>query len=116
MNNNFNNIDEYIDTFTGELKKQLIIMRNYIKEIIPDAKEVISYNMPAFKYEKVIVYFAGYSKHIGFYPTPVAISHFENRLVDYKYSKGAVQFPINKEMPLELIKKMVLFSKKENTK
>jgi uncharacterized protein YdhG (YjbR/CyaY superfamily) len=110
----YKNIDEYINLYDGEVKKKLIQIRNLIKETAKDSKEVISYNMPAFKINKVLVYFAASKNHIGFYPTPSAISRFSNELKDYKTSKGAIQFPLDKEIPIELIKKIVEFRIKED--
>jgi uncharacterized protein YdhG (YjbR/CyaY superfamily) len=103
------NIDEYIANFPPEVKKLLEEIRTIIKEIAPNATEVISYGMPAFKQNKVLVYFAGYKNHIGFYPTGSGIVAFKNELNDFKWSKGAVQFSVNKPLPINLIKKIVRF-------
>jgi len=88
-------IDEYISLFPAEPKKKLEQMRQLIQKLAPKAEEVISYQMPAFKLNSVFVYFAGYKNHIGFYPTSTGIKNFEKEIAKYKWSKGAVQFPLN---------------------
>jgi len=103
------NIDQYIATFPVETQKLLQKVRETIHKAAPTAKEVISYGMPAFKQHTVLVYFAGYAKHIGFYPTGLGIEAFNNEFVDYKWSKGAVQFPLNKPLPLDLITRITKF-------
>ena len=84
-------------------------MRAIIKKAAPKAEEVISYSMPAFKQSGILVYFAAQSKHIGFYPTASGIIDFKKELVDYKHSKGAIQFPYDKPLPVSLITQIVKF-------
>ncbi|WP_431293782.1 iron chaperone [Pedobacter sp. P26] len=103
------NIDQYIATFPVETQKLLQKVRETIHKAVPAAKEVIRYGMPAFKQHAVLVYFAGYDKHIGFYPTGSGIETFNNEFVDYKWSKGAVQFPLDKPLPLDLIIRITKF-------
>jgi uncharacterized protein YdhG (YjbR/CyaY superfamily) len=103
------NTDEYIKGFPKETQKILMQIRTAIRKAAPKATEVISYGMPAFKQNGVLVYFAAYENHIGFYPTPSGIEAFKNELSKYKSSKGAVQFPIDKPLPLTLISKIVKF-------
>lgn len=103
------NIDEYIQSFPEAAQKILEQLRAAIKKAAPKAVEVISYSMPAFKQNGVLVYFAAYKNHIGFYPTPSGIETFKEELSKYKSSKGAVQFPIDKPLPLTLIIKIVKF-------
>jgi len=103
------NIDQYIANFPLATQKLLKQIRETVHHAVPDAKEVISYGMPAFKQNKVLVYFAGYAKHIGFYPTGSGIEAFKDALADYKWSKGAVQFPLDKPLPLDLIKRITKF-------
>ncbi len=103
------NIDQYIANFPAATQKLLQQVRETIQLAVPEAKEVISYGMPAFKQKGILVYFAGYAKHIGFYPTGSGIEAFKNEFGDYKWSKGAVQFPIDQPMPLELITKITKF-------
>lgn len=105
----YKNIDEYINLYPDDVKEILEQLRNEIKSVAPEAIEVISYNMPAFKMSEVLVYFAAYKKHIGFYPTPDAITEFKDELAPYKSSKGAVQFPLDKPLPLDLIRRMVKY-------
>lgn len=103
------NIDQYIANFPAATQKLLQQVRETIHLAVPDAKEVISYGMPAFKQKGVLVYFAGYAKHIGFYPTGSGIEAFKNEFGSYKWSKGAVQFPIDQPMPLDLITRITKF-------
>jgi len=103
------NIDEYISTFPEEIQVRLEEMRAIIKKAAPKTEEVISYSMPAFKQNGVLVYFAGYKSHIGFYPTASGISNFKDEFSTYKSSKGAVQFPLEKPLPARLITKIVKF-------
>jgi uncharacterized protein YdhG (YjbR/CyaY superfamily) len=116
MENSFKNIDDYISIQTPEVQILLEQMRHTIKKAAPEAEEVISYNMPAFKYHGMLVYFAAYKKHIGFYATPTGHSEFKEELSVYKQGKGSVQFPLDKPLPLELITKIVAFRVKENLK
>ncbi len=111
-----NLIDEYIKKFPEEVQGKLEKLRQVIVENAPDAVEKISYGMPTFYLNGNLVHFAAYSGHIGFYPAPSGIEAFIDELSVYKTSKGAIQFPINEELPLDLIKKIVLFRVGENTK
>ncbi|VXC37577.1 MULTISPECIES: iron chaperone [Chryseobacterium] len=112
MKDTFTNFNEYFLLFPEEVQLKMEILRKEIHSQNPDLEEYIGYQMPAFKYkEKPLVYFAAYKNHIGFYPLPEAIVHFENDFTKrkYKFSKGAVQFPLKEELPLDLIEKMVKF-------
>jgi len=102
-------IDEYIALFPIKTQKMLQQIRKSIQNAAPDAVEVISYKMPAFKQNKVLVYFAAYEKHIGFYPTGDGIEAFKAEFSDFKWSKGAVQFPLNEPLPLDLITRITKF-------
>lgn len=108
------NIDEYIAIFPGEVQQTLELIRATIKDAAPQAIEVISYGMPAFKLNGILVWFAAYSKHIGFYPKTSGIEIFKNELSIYKSAKGSVQFPLDKPIPLELITEIVKFRVAEN--
>jgi uncharacterized protein YdhG (YjbR/CyaY superfamily) len=112
----FSSIEEYHDSFPEEIRSILEGLRKTIKQAAPDAAEVISYNMPAFKMNKVLVYYAAYKEHIGFYPTPSPMTEFREELSKYKTSKGAIQFPVNKPLPSLLIKKIVKSRIKEDEK
>lgn len=89
-------------------------IRAAIKKAAPKSTEVISYGMPAFKQNKVLVYFAAGKNHIGFYPTPNPIIIFSKELEGYKTSKGAIQFPLDKKIPLNLVSKITKFRVKED--
>ncbi len=106
-------IDEYMKAFSPPVKHLLQQVREAIQQAAPDAVETISYGMPAFKKDKVLVYFAAYAHHIGFYPTASGIKNFEKDFAKYNWSKGAVQFPLDKPMPVKLIAKIVAFRVKE---
>jgi uncharacterized protein YdhG (YjbR/CyaY superfamily) len=108
------NIDEYIEGFPSDVRQILQELRQTIKKTAPNAEEKISYQMPSFFLNGVLVYFAAYKNHIGFYPTPSGIANFKEELSAYKNSKGAVQFPMDKPLPIELITRIVKFRVKEN--
>lgn len=108
------NIDEYIAGFPSGTQKILHQLRETIKKAAPQAEETINYAIPTFKLKGNLVHFAGYKKHIGFYPAPSAIEAFKEALSGYKGAKGSIQFPIDHPLPLELITKIVEFRVKEN--
>jgi len=109
-----NDVDIYIQEFPLVTQKQLNKLRAIIRAAAPAAQEVISYKMPAYKLHGMLVYFAGYKAHVGFYPTPSGIKNFLPKLKGYKCSKAAVQFPIDQPLPQSLIKEIVAFRIKEN--
>jgi uncharacterized protein YdhG (YjbR/CyaY superfamily) len=111
-----NNINEYIEGFPEEIRILLELIRKTIREAAPGAEEAISYGMPAYKLNGPLVYFAGYKNHIGFYPTASGIEAYKEKLSGYKWSKGAVQFPVNKPLPLDLIDEIVKFRVNYNLK
>jgi uncharacterized protein YdhG (YjbR/CyaY superfamily) len=111
---NWPDIESYIADFPENTRSLLEKVRETIKNVVPEAEEVISYQMPAFKYHGILVWFAGYKNHIGFYPAASGIQKFKNELSGYKGAKGSVQFPIDKPLPLDLIKKIVEFRVTEN--
>ncbi|NNV57466.1 iron chaperone [Limnovirga soli] len=108
------NVDEYIAAFPNETQIVLQQVRAAIQKAAPQATEVISYQMPAYKGNGILVYFAGYKNHIGFYPTALGIAAFKDELSVYKGAKGSVQFPLNQPMPLKLITKIVQFRVKDD--
>ena len=110
----FTSVDKYISVFPEDTQMLLEKLRKVIKEAAPQAEEVISYNIPAFKLHGMLVFYAAYKDHIGFYPTASGISVFKDELTDYKTSKGAIQFSIEKGIPVGLVKKIVKFRMKEN--
>jgi len=109
-----NPIDAYILKFPESVQVMLEEVREAIKAVAPEEQEKISYQIPTFYLNGNLVHFAANKNTIGFYPTPSAISAFEEALEGYKKSKGAVQFPMDAPMPIQLIKKMVAFRVKEN--
>jgi len=113
--NHFKNMDEYIETFPKDVQKILEEMRQTIKKAAPEAVEAISYQMPTFKLNgKNLVHFAAFKNHIGFYPIPSGIEAFKEELSSYKQGKGSVQFPMDKPIPYDLVKKIVDYRAKEN--
>jgi uncharacterized protein YdhG (YjbR/CyaY superfamily) len=108
------NIDEYLAGFPEEVQKKLLQIRTTIKKAAPEAEEVISYAMPAFRLYGMLVYFAAFKNHIGFYSLPSGTEAFQKELSIYKSGKGSVQFPHNKPLPLGLITKIVKFRVQEN--
>lgn len=107
-------VDAYIAAAESHLRIPLKQIRDTIRSAAPKAEEVISYRMPAYKQNGMVVFFAGYKNHIGFYPTGSGIENFRTEIAGYKWSKGAVQFPLDKPLPLALIKKIVKFKVQEN--
>ena len=106
-------IISYYSIFELHTQQRLSEIHDIIKEVLPNAEEVISYKMPAFKQKEVLVYYAGYKNHIGFYPTSQPIEHFKDRLTEYKWSKGAIQFPLDKPLPKKLIQEIALYRLKQ---
>ena len=107
-------IDEYIASYPEEIQKRLKQFRVTINKAAPEAEEVISCGIPAFKLNGLLVWFAAHKNHIGFYPRISAIEKFKKELSVYKGAKGSVQFPHGKRLPLGLITRMVKFRVKEN--
>jgi uncharacterized protein YdhG (YjbR/CyaY superfamily) len=109
-------VDEYISGFPAEVQVILEKVRDTIRRAAPDAEEGIAYGMPAYRlHKKPLVYFAGFSRHIGFYALPSGHSEFSNELAQYKQGKGSVQFPLGKPVPYDLISGITRFRVKENT-
>ena len=106
---NFKDIDSYIADYPAATQKLLKQIRTTIKKVVPKAEEKIVYGIPTFYLNGNLVHFGGTKNHIGFYPTPTAIIAFKKELKDYVTSKGAVQFPLDKQLPLKLITQMVKF-------
>jgi len=112
--NQFKNMDEYIGDFPEEVQIILEKMRQTIREAAPEAVEAISYQMPTFKLNgRNLVHFAAFKNHIGFYPIPSGIEAFKKELSLYKQGKGSVQFPMDKLIPYDLVKKIVKYRLKE---
>jgi uncharacterized protein YdhG (YjbR/CyaY superfamily) len=107
-------VDEYIKGCLKRVQPKLQELRFIIKQVVPAAEERISYRMPAYFLNGVLVHFGAYAKHIGFYPTASGIAGFKKDFSTYKYSKGAVQFPMDEPLPTQLIKRIVKFRVEEN--
>ena len=114
----FKTINEYHQTFPPDVQQRMQQIRGIIDEIAPEAEEVISYQIPAFKHNGFLIYYSAYSKHITLsYPWSAAfLAHFESELKHYKMSKSAIQLPLKDDLPLDLIRRIVTFRKKENDK
>lgn len=113
--NEFRTIDEYIDAFPKDVQSTLRKLRQTIRKAAPAAVEAISYRMPTFKLNgRNLVHFAAYKNHIGFYPTPSGILAFEKELSPYRAAKGSVQFPIDKPVPYDLVRRIVAVRVQEN--
>ena len=110
----FKTTDEYIASFPQNTQVVLQQVRQAIKEAAPQAQEVISYSMPAFKQNGILVWFAAFKNHIGFFPKVSAMEAFKRELSPYQTSKGTIRFPLDKPMPLNLIKEIVKFRVKED--
>ena len=101
--------ETYFATFPEQTQRLLHEMYSSVKELLPNATEKMSYGMPCFYQNQNVVYFAAFKNHIGFYPTASGVKAFENELLELKFSKGAIQFPLDKSLPTELIQKIVRF-------
>jgi|SRR5437868_483376 len=108
------NIDQYMAGFPPATQAILQEMRSIVRKAAPDAEETISYAIPAFKWNGMLVWFAGYTKHIGLYPRPSALLAFKDELIKFKTAKGSVQFPLDQPLPVALITRIVKFRMKEN--
>lgn len=107
-------IEDYINQTEISHQKKLNEIYCVIKELTQTAEETLSWGMPTFKLKGNLVHFADNKHHLGFYPGPTGVEVFKSELTEYKYSKGAIQFPYNKDLPIELIKKIVIYRIKEN--
>ena len=107
-------VDEYISLAEPKAKKALKDIRKTIKATAPKAEEVISYQIPGYKYHGMLVFFAAWKNHISLYPAPWRAETLKKEMSLYEGSKGTIKFPIDEPMPLSLIKKMVKYRVKEN--
>jgi uncharacterized protein YdhG (YjbR/CyaY superfamily) len=103
------NIAEYIQAAPKEAREKLRAMRSCIRAAAPGAKESLKWGMPAFSYRRILVTFAAFKHHIGFYPTPSAVKAFAKDLSKFKTAKGSIQFPLETPLPLSLIRKITQF-------
>ena len=107
-------IDEYIKQFPPGIQQKLEEIRAVIRSAATEATEKISYQMPTFYLEGNLVHFAAFKNHIGFFPTPSGVEQFKDELLAYKTSKGAIQFPLDKPIPFDLIRRITTFRVAEN--
>ena len=112
----FKSIDEYHKTFSPELVQRMQQIRDVVHKVVPDVEETISYQIPCFKYNGYLIYYAAFSGHITLsHPySKEFLEHFADELKGFKVSKSASQFPNTKPLPLGLISRMIEFRKKEN--
>ncbi len=111
----FQTIDEYIAAQPKNVQSVLQEIRQTINGAAPEAEETISYRMPAFELNGILVWFAAFKHHVGFYPKVSAIKAFKEKLGKYKVGKGTIQFQLSQPIPYELLKEIVKFRVKENT-
>lgn len=105
----FSTVEEYIATYNGDVRLRMETLRQIILDCSPEITEKISWGMATFVLNGNLVHFSGEKKHMGFHPSPSAIEAFQDRLEDYKYSKGTIQLPYDKPMPYELLREIVIF-------
>jgi uncharacterized protein YdhG (YjbR/CyaY superfamily) len=112
----FKTINEYHSNFSGETLERMETIRSIVKKAAPDAEEVISYQIPCFKYHGYLVYYSAYKSHISLSSpwSPALLKEFKTELAKYNVSKSAIQFPNDEPLPTTLIKKIVQFRMKEN--
>ncbi len=111
----FETVDEYLSLLPEKTRDILEELRTIIRHAAPQAKECISYNMPAFKQNGVLVYYAAFRDHVSLFPTGSGIAAFKDELLNYKTSKGTIQFSIEKGIPVDLVKRIVAFRVKEDS-
>src|SRR5882724_9104311 len=107
-------VHEYINTAPKEAQKKLREMRDCIRKSAPGATESLKWGMPAFSYRRILVTFAAFQHHIGFYPTPSAVRAFAKDLSKFVTAKGSIQFPLDKPLPLPLIRKISAYRVRES--
>lgn len=107
-------VTEYINAFPKGAREKLRQMRACIRASAPGAKESMKWGMPAFSYKRILVTYAAFEHHIGFYPTPSAVTAFARDLSQFVTAKGSIQFPLQKPLPLLLIRKITAFRVRES--
>ena len=111
---NTSSVDTYIKSFPLQTQEKLSQIRKRVTSLIPEAQETIKYNMPTFTYKgKNLVYFAGYKNHIGFYPTPHTLGTMSEKLKPYLAGRGTTQFPLDAEIPMDIVDAIVLHWKEQ---
>jgi len=113
----FKNIDKFIESFPPNVQKILEKLRQTIHKVVPETEEAIAYGVPTFRLgNNNLMHFSAFKNHIGFYPTPSAIVAFKKELSAYKGAKGSVQFPLDKPIPYDLVRRIVKFRVKDLVK
>jgi len=107
-------IDEFISNYPKAIQVIMQELRSEIHELVPEAKEKISYGIPTFAFHGNLVHFAAFTHHIGFYPGASPIAEYKKELKPYVTSRGTVRFPIDKPLPYPLIRKLVKAAVKRN--
>lgn len=110
----FETIDEYIETFPAGIQETLEELRRTIREAAPNAEETISFQIPTFEQEGIVVHFAAFDEHIGFYPTPSGMTAFDEELSAYEGGKGSVKFPLDEPIPFDLVREITEYRVEEN--
>jgi len=110
----FNSVDIYIGAQPANVRTALKVLRQTIRKAAPGAEEVISYQMPAYKFHGMLVYFAAFKNHISFFPTRSGVQAFEDRLTSFETREGTIKFPLDKPIPFKLVSDIVEFRMKEN--
>jgi len=108
------NVDEYLNSLPAGVKEKLETIRHTIKTAVPEAQEVISYQMPAFKYKGMLAYYAAFKNHYSLFLSPRVVQAFKKELATYELSKATIKIPLVQEVPVKLITKIVKFGAKEN--
>lgn len=109
-----NKVDEYLEGLSEEARKKIQILRDLVKKLCPKAQESFTYGIIGYKYnKKPLIYFGGYKSHIGIYATPNSNSEFKEELKEYKQGKGSFQIPLNTDLPIDLITKIIKFKMME---
>jgi len=109
-------VSTYLNQFEGDVYQKLLQIRTLVSDLVPEAEECMKYGIPTFVYHGILVHYAGFKKHIGFYPVPSGIEAFKEELKPYKQGKGSIQFPLSDPLPIGLIRKIVEFRIAENEK
>ena len=102
-------VDAYLDSFGDPQRSRMVELRALIAELVPEASEKISYGLPTFTLRGNLVHFGGFARHIGFYPGPDGVAHVEDRLGEFPHAKGSIRFPLDRPLPVDLIRDIVTF-------
>jgi len=98
-------VERYLERFCGKAGKSLRALRQEIRKAAPEAEECLSYGVPAVRMGRILVMYAGFKNHVGFYPTPSAMERFKDELSGYDTAKGTVRFPLDQPLPFALVRK-----------